>query len=68
MLNRGGSSIQLMWKKVESMLGYDLASIITPAGELAYQSAVNKTPLIKLQPDGLAAEQFEKLARAVIRK
>ncbi|MBN1315400.1 MAG: response regulator [Anaerolineales bacterium] len=68
LVNRGGSSIQLMWKKVESMLGYELASIITPAGELAYQSSVNKTPLIKLQPDGLTAEQFDKLARAVIKK
>lgn len=68
LVNKGGSSVQLSWNKVETLLGFELAVVITPAGELIYQSSVNRTPLITLQPESLAAEQFNKLARAVLQK
>ncbi len=68
LFNRGGSSLQLSRGQVEEQLNTAVATTITPAAEMAYQAGQHKLPLIMLQPDGMIAEQFANLAKAIIQR
>jgi pilus assembly protein CpaE len=68
MLNKVRSSLQMPWQQAEAMLNHSIASIVTPAPELAYQAAENAVPMVQLQPDSLTADQARKLAEALITK
>ncbi len=54
--NRTRSSLQLPLQTVENVLGHNIASVITPAPELAYQAAEANSAMIALQPDSLTAD------------
>ena len=66
MLNRVRSSLQMPWQQAESMLGHQIASIVTPAPELAYQAAEAAVPMVQMQPDSLTADQARKMAEVII--
>jgi MinD-like ATPase involved in chromosome partitioning or flagellar assembly len=68
MLNRVRSSLQMPWQQAEAMLNHSIASIITPAPELAYQAAEGAVPMVQMQPDSLTADQARKLAEMLIQK
>ncbi|HLF01160.1 MAG TPA: response regulator [Anaerolineales bacterium] len=68
MLNKVRSSLQMPWQQAEAMLNHSIASIVTPAPELAYQAAESAVPMVQLQPDSLTADQARKLAEALITK
>lgn len=65
MVNRGGSSLQLTLSQIEDSLGFPPLVVVPPAPELAYRAANDGTPMIKLQPESLLAEQFTKLASII---
>jgi len=66
MLNRVRSSLQMPWQQAESMLGHQIASIVTPAPELAYQAAEAGSSMVQMQPDSLTADQARKMAETLV--
>jgi CheY-like chemotaxis protein len=66
LLHRQRADIQLTWSQVQEELGMTVDQIISPVPEIAYHAAVNHVPLIQMQPDGLAAQQFQKLAERIV--
>jgi len=68
LVNRIRSSVQLNWAQVQEDLGYKIATVFTPAPELAYQSSVANQPMVLQQPGSITAQQFEKLAALVTQR
>jgi len=68
LINRIRSSVQLNWKQVEEDLGQKISTVFTPAPELAFQAAVSNIPMVLHQSGNVTAQQFEKLANAVIKQ
>ncbi|MGB8252838.1 MAG: response regulator [Anaerolineaceae bacterium] len=66
LLHRQRADIQLTWSQVQEELGLTVDQIISPVPEIAYHAAVNHVPLIQMQPDGLAAQQFQKLSERIV--
>lgn len=64
--NRVRSSVQLGWSEIQDELDFEVSTVITPAPELAYQGSMDNMPMVVIQPDGLTADQFRKLANVVI--
>ena len=65
-VNRIRSDTQLSMPQMESQLGLTPVVAITPAPELFYTAARMKTIAIVSRPDSLTAQQFGKLAAAVL--
>lgn len=65
LVNRVRSSMQLSWTQVQEELEQRIATVFTPAPELAYQANSNNIPMIILQPNSVTAEQFYKLATEI---
>ena len=65
-VNRIRSDTQLNMSQMEELLGQAPVVAITPAPELMYMSARGKTTAIAARPDSLTAQQFSKLATAVL--
>lgn len=65
MVNRVRADVQLSVTQVQENLGRQVVQVIPPAPELAYQAAIRGMPLILVQPDGLLAQQFARLADVV---
>ena len=66
MVNRIRSDTQLTMPLMESQLGQTPVVAITPAPELIYMATRMKTIAIFSSPDSLTAQQFAKLAAAVL--
>lgn len=47
---------------IEGMLQHDLAGVITPAPDLAFQAAERGIPMVMIQPDSVVALQIQALA------
>ncbi|MEA3351512.1 MAG: response regulator [Chloroflexota bacterium] len=65
-VNRIRSSLQMSWTDVKNELKNDVTTVITPAPDLAYKSRESGVPMVIQQPNSLTAEQFKKLAKALI--
>jgi len=65
-VNRIRSDTQLTMPQMESALGQTPVVAITPAPELVFSSTRMKTLAIVSRPDSLTAQQFVKLAAAVL--
>jgi pilus assembly protein CpaE len=65
-VNRIRSDTQLNMAQMEEQLGQAPVVAITPAPELIYVSIRTKTTVISSRPDSLTAQQFTKLAAAVL--
>ncbi|HPH95800.1 MAG TPA: response regulator [Anaerolineaceae bacterium] len=61
-INRVRADLQLSYNQVQESLGMPVNQVISPAPELAYQAALRFQPMIMLQPDGLASQQYGKVA------
>ena len=68
MINRIRADIQLTITQVQESLGQTVAQVIPPVPEIAYQAALQYLPIVKLQPDGLIAQQFKRLAEIVAQR
>jgi len=62
LLNRVRADVQLSITQVQDALpGIQVATVIPPAPELAFQAAQKFQPLITIQPDRLIAQQFRRV-------
>ena len=52
----------LSLSQIEETLGHTVTLGFPPASEQAYHAAMSSIPLYMVQPDGLVAQQFMKLA------
>jgi pilus assembly protein CpaE len=68
MINRIRADIQLTITQVQESLGITVAQVIPPVPEVAYQAALQYLPIVKLQPDGLIAQQFKRLAEIIAQR
>jgi pilus assembly protein CpaE len=68
LVNRIRSSVQMNWTQVQDDLGYKIATIFTPAPELAYQASASNQPMVMVQPGSITAQQFDKLASILTQK
>jgi hypothetical protein len=66
LINRQRSGVQLSWEQTENQLERKIDQIFTPVPELAYQSAVMKTPMIQRADDTMTADQFRELAQLIL--
>jgi DNA-binding response OmpR family regulator len=66
MVNRIRSDTQLTMPQIENQLGQTAVVAITPAPELIFSATRMKTLAIVSRPDSLTAQQFAKLAAAVL--
>ena len=62
LINRAPSANSFSKEMVEGLLQQDVAGLISPAVELAFQSAEQGVPMVTVQPASLAAEQFRDFA------
>jgi len=65
-VNRIRSDTQLNMTQMEELLGQTPLIAITPAPELLYSATRMKTTAITTRPDSLTAQQFTKLATAML--
>ncbi|MDP2993600.1 MAG: hypothetical protein Q8N46_00595, partial [Anaerolineales bacterium] len=65
-VNRIRSDTQLNMTQIEELLGQTPLIAITPAPELLYSATRMKTTAITTRPDSLTAQQFTKLATAML--
>jgi CheY-like chemotaxis protein/MinD-like ATPase involved in chromosome partitioning or flagellar assembly len=66
--NRVRSELHLTPAQIQEQLGYEVAVNFTPEPELAYQASSNNAPMILIQPQGQAAQQYFKLAEVVYQR
>ncbi len=67
-VNRVRADVQLSITQVQDRLGMPITQVIPPAPEQAFQVGLRNVPLIMVQPDGLLAQQFNRLADYVGQK
>lgn len=65
-INRQRLEITIPVAQVQQGIGRQPAVVMTPAPELAYQSALRKEPMILQQPQSLIAGQINKLAEILV--
>jgi MinD-like ATPase involved in chromosome partitioning or flagellar assembly len=63
--NRIRLEITVPAARVQQELGRELAGVIMPAPELAYQAMLRREPMINHEPDSIASRQFLKLAESL---
>ena len=66
--NRERSSLQLARSKIEEMIGKPAIVTITPAPELAFQSAESGVPIVIRDPNALISDQLRQLTDRLIAK
>jgi pilus assembly protein CpaE len=64
-INRVRAEVQLSITQVQDRLGMAISHVMPPAPEQAFQSGMRNVPLIMVQPDGLVAQQFYRLADSI---
>jgi len=59
LINKAPSGTTFNKNTVEEMLQHDVAGVITPAPDLAFQAAERGVPMVMTQPNSLVAKQFQ---------
>jgi hypothetical protein len=54
--------------QIETLLAHTVTLGFPPATELAYLAAERSSPIILVQPQGVVAQQFTKLAEELVRR
>jgi pilus assembly protein CpaE len=62
MINKAASAATLNKGKVEEMIQHDLAGVVPPAPELAFQAFERGVPMILVQPNSLVTQQIQAVA------
>jgi CheY-like chemotaxis protein/MinD-like ATPase involved in chromosome partitioning or flagellar assembly len=65
MVNRLRGDMQLSASQVKEMIGETVTIGIPPAPEVSYQAGLRSAPLVLVQPEGMIAKQYERLARLI---
>lgn len=63
LINRVRTSLQIPWRQVESEIGLELAGIISPAPDQAYQASQDSEAFILAHPESLVSDQIRKLSK-----
>ncbi|MBI9050060.1 MAG: response regulator [Anaerolineaceae bacterium] len=64
-VNRVRADMQISVTQMQEVFGQSVLEVIPPAPEIAYQSAVRNTPMIKVQPESLVAHQISRVADVI---
>jgi CheY-like chemotaxis protein/MinD-like ATPase involved in chromosome partitioning or flagellar assembly len=64
-VNRVRADVQLSVTQVQDRLGFPISQIIPPSPEQAFQAGMRNVPLIQIQPEGMVAQQFGRLADTI---
>jgi CheY-like chemotaxis protein len=67
LVNKAASAASFAKDTIEGLLQHELAGVVTPAPELAFQSCENGVPMVTVQPNSLAAQQIQKIADHLFR-
>ncbi len=67
-VNRIRADIQLNSAQITESLKINVTHMIPPVPELSYQAALHSVPLIDVQPEGLMAQQINRLAESIIQR
>lgn len=67
-VNRIRADIQLNSAQITESLKINVTNMIPPVPELSYQAALHSVPLIDVQPEGLVAQQINRLAESIIQR
>lgn len=62
LINKAPSASTFTKEAIEGLLQHDLAGVVTPAPELAFQAAETGNPMVVAQPVTLVAQQFRQIA------
>lgn len=62
LVNKAPSAASYTKETIEGLLQHGLVGVITPAPEVAFQSAERGIPMLMVQPTSLASQQFRSLA------
>jgi hypothetical protein len=62
LVNKAPSATTFTKDAVEGLLQHDLAGVIVPAPDLAFQSVERGVPMVMMQPDSLVVEQIRNFA------
>jgi len=54
--------------QITESLKINVTHMIPPVPELSYQAALHSVPLIDVQPEGLMAQQINRLAESIIQR
>jgi DNA-binding response OmpR family regulator len=68
LVNRERSSLQLARAKVEEMIGQPVIGMVTPAPELAYQSAESGVPIVVRDPNAMVSDQIRQITDRIMAK
>ncbi len=66
MNNRIRSDLVLTQTQMTEMIGAPITLGFPPSPEIAYQANMRLSPLITIQPEGLLAQQYQRLAQSMI--
>lgn len=67
LINKTPSSSALTKETIEGLLQYEIATVITPAPEAAFQAGEMGKPLVQTHPTSLVAQQFRALAEHLVK-
>lgn len=62
LLNKMHSAASFTKETIEGLLQHELAGVVTPAPELAFQSHESGVPMVTSQPNSLVAQQIQAIA------
>jgi len=68
LVNRERSSLQMARAKIEEVLGQPVIGMITPAPELAYQSAESGVPIVVRDPNAMVSDQIRQVTDRIMSK
>jgi Flp pilus assembly CpaE family ATPase len=66
LVNRERSSLQMARAKIEELLNQPAMGMITPAPELAYQSAESGVPIVARDPNAMISDQIRQVTDRVM--
>ncbi|RLC75237.1 MAG: hypothetical protein DRJ03_30120 [Chloroflexi bacterium] len=66
LINKAPAATTFTKETVEGVLQHDLAGVITPAPDLAFQAAERGVPMVMVQPTSLVAQQFRTFAEYLV--
>jgi DNA-binding response OmpR family regulator len=68
LVNRERSSLQMARAKIEEMIGQPVIGMVTPAPELAYQSAESGVPIVVRDPNAMVSDQIRQITDRIMAK
>jgi CheY-like chemotaxis protein/MinD-like ATPase involved in chromosome partitioning or flagellar assembly len=66
LINKAASASTFTKDAIEGLLQHDLAGVVTPAPELAFQAAESGNPMVAAQPTSLVAQQLRNIAEYIV--